>query len=39
MHLTEDVSLGQPPDLPFANHIHGLVSRYGSQCSLNGSEP
>src|SRR5262249_53161619 len=39
MHLTEDVSLCQPPDLSLANHIHCLISRDGSQRSVDGSEP
>ena len=39
MHLTEDVSLCQPPDLSLANHIHCLISRDGSQRSIDGSEP
>ena len=39
MHLTRDVTFCQPPDLPLANHIHCLISRDGSQCSLDGSEP
>src|SRR6516162_6672828 len=39
MYLTQDVTFCQPPNLSLANHIHGFVSRDGTQCSLDGSEP
>ena len=38
-HLANDVILGYPADLTFANDVHGLVSRNRVQCAIDGSEP
>jgi len=34
-----DVILGYPADLTFANDVHGLASRNRVQCAIEGSEP
>jgi hypothetical protein len=39
MHLAEDVILCQLAELPFANHVHRLIARDGSQRPVEGSEP
>jgi hypothetical protein len=28
-HLTNNVALGQPSHMPFADHVHGLVPIHG----------
>src|SRR6266705_6820468 len=37
--LPNDVALGQPFHLSFANHVHGLIARDGSDRPVGGSKP
>jgi hypothetical protein len=37
--LAGDVVFREPPDWPFANHVHRFVSGYGSRRSIHGSKP
>ena len=38
-NLASDIAFRQPPDLPFADHVHRLIAGNGSQRPIDGPEP